>query len=233
MPRAAAGLWAVVVTFIALATAAPATAQDVRWRYDYAAARKEATASGRPLLLDFGTEACVWCRKLDATTFRDRGIVELVNERFVPVKVDGNRDERLTRAVGVQAFPTLVLLSPDGKVVGRHEGYADVAKMTALLRQALAREAPKPTANPAPVVRSPAAEVLTLARADYNAGRYLTCIERCDRLMADHPTSSEAGEARRLAAGIAADPAKWQRVTGQLEADLTTLQRNIDAALKR
>ncbi|MGL6097907.1 MAG: thioredoxin family protein, partial [Fimbriiglobus sp.] len=53
-----------------VATAPAATAQDVRWRHDYAAARREAADSGKPLLLDFGTENCVWCRRLDATTFR-------------------------------------------------------------------------------------------------------------------------------------------------------------------
>jgi hypothetical protein len=122
----------------------------VRWRPDYASARKEATATGKPLLLDFGTEACIWCRKLDATTFRDRGVVALLNERFVPVKVDGNQDARLTQAAGVQAFPTIVLVSAEGKIIGRHDGYADVAKMIALLRQAAPQPAVAAISAPAP-----------------------------------------------------------------------------------
>ena len=226
------GIVAVVAVSVAVGWATPASAQEVRWRQDYAAARAEATTSGRPLLLDFGTEACIYCRKLDATTFRDRGVVALLNDRFIPVKVDGDRDRRLTQAVGVQAFPTLVLVAPDGKVIARHEGYADVATITALLRQAPAKEAPRAAVGPLPA--GPAAtELLALARKDHDAGRYLACLERCDRLMADHPSSPAATEARRLSAGIFADPEKWQRVTGQLQADLSTLQRNLDAALGR
>ena len=49
--------------------------QEVNWRHDYTTARKEASETGKPLLMDFGTEACVWCRKLDATTFRDPRVV--------------------------------------------------------------------------------------------------------------------------------------------------------------
>ncbi|MDB5310960.1 MAG: hypothetical protein JWO38_5162 [Gemmataceae bacterium] len=229
MPRTGGGIWAVLVAAGVAVSADSARAQDVHWRQDYTAARKEATATGRPLLLDFGTEACVWCRKLDATTFRDRGVVELINERVIPVKVDGEREAWLTRAAGVEAFPTLVLVSPDGKIVARHEGYADAAKMTALLRQVAPREAPAAR----PPERSPAAELLALARADHDAGRYLACIERCDRLMSGYAAGPEAGEARRLSAAITGDPEKWRRVTTQIDTDFAAVKRDLDVALKR
>lgn len=214
--------------FLLLAAANPADAQEPRWRADYAAARKEAVGSGKPLLLDFGTETCFWCKKLDATTFRDRAVIDLLNERVVAVKVDAERDERLTQALGVQSFPTLVLVSPAGKAIARHEGYADAAKMTAFLRQVAPPVAPKSAAG-----RSVAAEELALARADHDAGRYLTCIERCDRLLSAHGTSPEAAEARRLLASVAGDPTKWRQVTRQLEADLLAVKRDLDAALGR
>lgn len=229
MPRA---FWVGAVVAVC---ASPVSAQDVRWRHDFAAARKEAEASGKTLLLDFGTESCLWCKKLDATTFRDRGIAESLNANFIPVKVDAEREARLTQSAGVQAYPTVVLVSPDGKIVARHEGYADVAKMTALLRQA-----PRPTPKPAAaVVQVSAASVqtpadqLALARADHDAGRYLTCIERCDRILATNATSREAVEARKLSAAITGDPAKWKKVTVQLEADLAVVKRDLDAALGR
>lgn len=213
---------------VVLACAGPSLGQDVRWRHDYQAARKEATAAGKPLLLDFGTEACTWCRKLDTTTFRNPSVVELLNDRFVPVKVDGEKDAWLTRAAGVEAFPTLVLLSPEGKVLARHDGYADAGKLLPLLRQVLPT---KPVAPAKPA--SPAAELLAQARADHDAGRYLACIERCDRLLAAHPAGPEAADARRLSSGITADPAKWDRVTGQLQSDLVALHKTLGASLGR
>jgi thioredoxin-related protein len=139
-----------------------ASAQDVKWRYDYSAARKEATETGRPLVLDFGTEACFWCKKLDATTFRDPKVVKLLNERFIPVKIDGNKDQRLTAALKIDGFPTLILATPDGKVIDRHAGYADVAQFTAMLNKA-----PAPVA---PAVPAPGAEKLVLSKAELDAG---------------------------------------------------------------
>jgi thioredoxin-related protein len=213
---------------IVLTTASSVPAQEVRWRTDYAAARKEAATTGKPMLLDFGTEACMWCRKLDATTFRDRAIVDVLNARFIPVKVDGERDSRLTQSVGVQAFPTIVLISAEGKIFARHEGYADNSKMMALLRQApAAKEEAKPTAS----AQFDAAVLLAAARADHDAGRFLMCIQKCDKLTT--AANPEAAEARRISASITGDPEKWKRVTAQLEADLTAVKHNLETALKR
>lgn len=127
-------------------------ADDVKWRHDYAAARKEAAETGRPLLLDFGTESCFWCKKLDATTFRDPKVAKRLNEQFIPVKIDANKHQQLTAALRVEGFPDLVLASHDGKVLGRHAGYADVAQLTALLDKAPAPAAQKPLAKPKPSV---------------------------------------------------------------------------------
>ena len=217
----------IAVGLALLMWANPLHAAEISWRADFAAARKEAAAAAKPLLLDFGTESCLWCKKLDATTFRDRGLVELVAERFIPVKVDGERQEALTQSLGVQAFPTIVLLSAEGKVIGRHEGFADVAKMTALLRQAPGREVPKPSAAP----RSPGIELLVQARADHAASRYLLCVARCDRVLSTCPGTAEAAEARRLVVSVAAAPERWRRVAGQLDAELTSLRQTIAAEL--
>src|SRR5579862_3333582 len=72
-------------------------AQEVQWRHDYTAARREAEETSRPLLLDFGTSGCTWCRKLDKTTFQAPAIVQTMNERLVPVKIDAEQNERLTQ----------------------------------------------------------------------------------------------------------------------------------------
>jgi thioredoxin-like negative regulator of GroEL len=200
---------------------ANASAQDVKWRHDYAAARKEAAATGKPLLLDFGTEACTWCKKLDATTFRNPAVVSQLNDRFIPVKIDAGREERLTEAVKVDSFPTLLLVSADGKIVGRHVGYADVTQLNGLLGKA---PAPEKVAATPQAAANPAAEMLMRARADHDGGNFLACIERCDQISATFPGTPEAASARDLAKRIAADPEKWTRVTGQVETDLAALR---------
>ena len=129
--------------------------EEVDWRSDYNTALREAAEKNRPLVIDFGTENCFWCKKLDATTFRDPKVAKLLNEQFVPVKIDANKHPRLTEALNVESFPTLVLATPEGKVVGRHVGYAEVAQLTGLLGKAPAPVPAKAIAPAAPVAKKP------------------------------------------------------------------------------
>src|SRR4051794_38233320 len=73
-------------------------AADVEWRTDYARALAEATEKGRPLLVDMGTENCYWCKQLDLRTFIDPDLTKLLNERCVPLKVDGSKNDYLVKA---------------------------------------------------------------------------------------------------------------------------------------
>jgi thioredoxin-related protein len=101
-------------------------AEDVDWRSDYNAARKEAAEKGRPLVLDFGFETCAFCRKLDSTTFRDPEIVKVLNTKFIPLRIDIERDPRhLAEQLGLQKYPTVVFATPDGHVLGSVEGYQE------------------------------------------------------------------------------------------------------------
>lgn len=93
---------------------------EVQWRTDYQTARKEAHDKNLPILIDFGTVGCFWCRRMDETTFRDPRVVALVNERFVPLKIDAERDVHLANILHIESYPTLVAAAPDGTIVDLH-----------------------------------------------------------------------------------------------------------------
>jgi uncharacterized protein YyaL (SSP411 family) len=76
-----------------------------------------------PIFLSVGYSACHWCHVMEDESFEDEGIAEVLNENFVPVKVD--REERpdvdsiyqtIAQAVsGRGGWPLSVWLTPDGK----------------------------------------------------------------------------------------------------------------------
>jgi thioredoxin-related protein len=126
--------------FVLVATSlvGPARADEIQWRKDYSAARKEAHDRDLPLLLDFGTESCYWCKRLDTTTFRQDAIIGLVNQRFIPLKVDAEKQATLAEALHIRSYPTLVLAGSDGKIIGTLEGYLDAGRLNDQLQRVLA-----------------------------------------------------------------------------------------------
>src|ERR1700747_3721159 len=54
----------------------------------FAAAQRE----NKPVLLDIGAVWCHWCHVMDRESYENAETARLINENFVPVKVD--RDER-------------------------------------------------------------------------------------------------------------------------------------------
>jgi len=97
--------------------------QPIRWHEWGEEAFAAAKRLNKPILLDIGAVWCHWCHVMDRESYDDPEIAQIVNERFVAIKVD--RDERpdidARYQVAVQAlsgqggWPLTAFLTPDGK----------------------------------------------------------------------------------------------------------------------
>jgi tetratricopeptide (TPR) repeat protein len=138
--------WKYVFTcsFLALAAAAVEAQETpgIRWRTDYNTARKEAEAKKLPMLIDFITEPCGFCHKMDQTTFSDPRVANMINERFIPLKINNKVDEKLARAVNIGLFPTIVLAGPDGLILKSKIGWHPADELHEMMQETLASLAP-------------------------------------------------------------------------------------------
>jgi thioredoxin-like negative regulator of GroEL len=203
-----------------LGAPAPLSAEEVPWRYDYNAARKEAKEKNKPMVLDFGTANCHWCKQLDATTFRDSTIVKTLTERFIPVKVDASRDPGLAQALGITSFPTLVFAAPNGRILGQQDGYIEAAGLSRQLDQLFslgnrAQVPSEPKAAAADRTRR-ARELLTQAREAYRQQNDPSCLDHCNQLATRFSDLPEAADAERLAAQIKNEPERLAQVCEKL-----------------
>jgi len=102
-----------------------ASAAEVEWRSDYGKARKEALEKGRPLVIDFSTENCYWCKQLEQRTFVDPAVVALLNDRCIPLHIDAAHSPDLIEKMNIQNYPTLVYATPEGRILGFQEGFIE------------------------------------------------------------------------------------------------------------
>jgi uncharacterized protein YyaL (SSP411 family) len=98
--------------------------QPVSWLPWCEEAFERARRETRPVLLDIGAVWCHWCHVMDRESYQDAETARLINETFIPVKVDRDErpdvDARYQRAVqavaGEGGWPLTAFLTPEGEV---------------------------------------------------------------------------------------------------------------------
>jgi len=93
---------------------------------------KQALASGKPILVDFGANSCVPCRQM-------RPILREIDKEYTgrarTLVIDVYKYQNLAREYKVQLIPTLVFFDSKGKEVFRHVGVLDKEKIVAKLKE--------------------------------------------------------------------------------------------------
>jgi thioredoxin-related protein len=138
------------------------TGQKIKWM-TLAEAQAAAKKDGKPLMVDVYTQWCGPCKMLSGKTFMDDQLAAYVNANFHPVKFDAEGNEKvsfngkeyanpgynpqagggrnstheLTMAIapvnGRVAYPTVVYLDKDGKVISPVQGYLTPEQMEPIL----------------------------------------------------------------------------------------------------
>jgi uncharacterized protein YyaL (SSP411 family) len=101
-----------------------AARQPVHWQEWGAAVFALARKLDRPIYLDIGAIWCHWCHEIDRESYDNPEIAALINDLFIPVRVDRDLrpdiDRRYQSAVseltGQGGWPLTVFLTPDGDV---------------------------------------------------------------------------------------------------------------------
>jgi uncharacterized protein len=92
-------------------------AAEIGWRQWGEKAFQEAQVADKPVLLSISAVWCHWCHVMDETSYSDPEVIRMVNERFVPVRVDNDERPDVNRRYNMGGWPTTAFLTPDGEIV--------------------------------------------------------------------------------------------------------------------
>lgn len=126
---------AAVLTGVRAAQPPTAGRPQIEWRNDLKAAREEAAKSGRPMLILFDADWCLYCRKMEQTTLSDTSLARYINDSFVPVRLDIEKDARTAEILEVERIPCTVSLNAQADLLGRVTGYVDRTQYQQTLNQ--------------------------------------------------------------------------------------------------
>jgi protein disulfide-isomerase len=123
-------------TLLGLATIASAMAADGEWSTDLEAAKKKAQETKKHVLIDFtGSDWCPPCKALHKNVLATEEFSKFAKDNLILVELDYPKskpqsaelkktNEKLAKQYKVDGFPTVLLLSPEGKEVMREVGYS-------------------------------------------------------------------------------------------------------------
>jgi len=144
-----------------------ARSESVEWFTDAEAAQAKAKAENKLVLLDFtGSDWCMWCKRLKRDVFDKPEFAQFALSKLILVEVDfpqhktlseaqRQANARLDKTYRINSYPTIILLDPNGKQVGRL-GYlfggasSFIAKLEKITRTqtSVAKETPAPSPPP-------------------------------------------------------------------------------------
>ena len=129
----------IALSLIAVFSLLGASAAELEWLTNLAQAKSQAKAENKLVLMDFtGSDWCPPCKKLKKNVFSSEEFATFAKANLVLVEVDFPRtkkqiekqsdelkkaNEALSRKFDIESFPTVVVLSSNGKQLSKESGY--------------------------------------------------------------------------------------------------------------
>ncbi len=89
--------------------------QAVEWR-NWDAGQKEAKVTKKIIMIDAVREGCHYCEDMDRDVFDDKKMSQLIEERFIPVKIDLSH-EKMPFDLHVSMTPSFYFMDQEMQVI--------------------------------------------------------------------------------------------------------------------
>ena len=99
-----------------------AICQEIQW-HNFNDGMARGKFENKRVFIHFFADWCAACKTMEKNTFSDPAIIFALNENFIPVKVDADREIETASMFRVQALPDNWFIAVNGEIIGNRPGY--------------------------------------------------------------------------------------------------------------
>lgn len=100
-------------------------------------AMEQARLEGKPVFVYARSEYCSACKKFEAETFTDQKVIKTMNENFIMLSIDVDKQKTETRNFRLRVTPTAVFLDKNGIEIKRMLGYRETGAFQSIIDEIL------------------------------------------------------------------------------------------------
>ena len=124
------------VFFLIIFSTVPAAVADkksIDWQ-SYEAGIQKIKEQKKKGFLHFYTDWCRYCKIMNAQTFTDPKIIAYLNDNFIPIRVNAEKQRNVASKYGVNRFPNTWFLSEDSSSLTSQPGFLPADQLLAILK---------------------------------------------------------------------------------------------------
>ncbi len=106
--------------------------KGIQWE-PFKTGMSEAQKAGKPVFLHFYAVWCAYCAKMEKESFQNDTIIDFLNENFVSIRVNVDKQPDVAQNYNVFALPTTYFFSSKGEKLGPVPGYISKERLWDML----------------------------------------------------------------------------------------------------
>jgi thiol:disulfide interchange protein len=110
-----------------------ATQKTIEW-HNYQTGMERGKYEKKRVFLHFYADWCLYCKKMQESTFQDPEVVEALNQDYISIRVNTDLDPETTQLFGVRPIPDSWFIYENGEPIGNRPGFISADQMKVLLK---------------------------------------------------------------------------------------------------
>ena len=128
--------WAIIISFcLSISFVVDSSATDgIKWR-SYEEGLVVSKAEKKKVFLHFYADWCVYCGKMAKETFQHPAVVSYLNNNFISVRVNTDKEPDTAMRYGVTGLPSSWFLTRMGEAIGAVPGFIPPDTFLSMLKE--------------------------------------------------------------------------------------------------